>query len=131
MGTNLLISSTVYLFRASPGTAVARQSPCKLPVSIQPYKPPQAAGEAAPIKANSAVMNCGRKLKTKRKYLAENRFFSPSAFQASSDGESGASSSSGCGMTFTSFPFMKTAPQVSGVPKRVIDRAGMLWSRSR
>lgn len=49
LGTNLLISSTVYLFRASPRTRVARQSPCKLPVSIQPYKLPQAVGKAVPI----------------------------------------------------------------------------------
>lgn len=70
MGTNLLISSTVYLFRAGPRTRVARQSPCKLPVSIQPYKPPQAVGEAAPIEAHWVVMNCGERLKTKRTDLA-------------------------------------------------------------
>lgn len=70
MGTNLLISSTVYLFRAGPGTPVARQSPCKLPVSIQPYKPSQAVGEAVPIKAHLVVMNCGKKLKSKRTDLA-------------------------------------------------------------
>lgn len=72
LGTNLLISSTVYLFRASPRTRVARQSPCKLPVSMQPYKLSQAVGKAAPIKAHSVVMNCGEKLKTKRTSLAEN-----------------------------------------------------------
>lgn len=58
--TNLLISSTVYLFHASCEPRVVRQSSCKLPVSIQPYKPPQAFEEVVPIKTQKVVMNWGR-----------------------------------------------------------------------
>lgn len=54
------ISSTVYLFHASCGPRVARQSSCKLPVSIQPYEPPQAFEEMVPIKTQKVVMNWGR-----------------------------------------------------------------------